>query len=176
MRTMISNMNKFKSALVETESSLRNRLVSSINALMQDVWIQIYPYGDYPGIRLNAGKDDYLLEAATGIGADGSATWVDLNGVASGGEKSIACLAMRISMSMVIVPNLRWLILDEPTHNIDENGINKLVQILGESLPKIVDQVFIITHDNALKNIGGARIYQLGRDKAKNEPTSFVEL
>jgi exonuclease SbcC len=176
MRGMISNMNKFKSALVETESSLRNRLVSSINALMQEVWLQIYPYGDYPALRLNAGKDDYLLEAATGTGADGTATWVDLNGVASGGEKSIACLAMRIAMSMVIVPNLRWLILDEPTHNIDENGISKLVQVLGESLPKIVDQVFIITHDTSLKNIGSARVYQLGRDKAKNEPTAYAEL
>jgi exonuclease SbcC len=176
MRGMISNMNKFKSALVETESSLRNRLVSSINALMQQIWLEIYPYGDYTAVRLNAGKDDYVLEAATGVDAEGTTTWVDINGIASGGEKSIACLAMRIAMSMVIVPNLRWLILDEPTHNIDENGISKLVQILGESLPKIVDQVFIITHDNALKNIGGARIYQLGRDKAKNEPTSFVEL
>ena len=94
---------------------------------MQDVWLQIYPYGDYPAIRLNAGKDDYLLEAATGCWLT-ERHWVDLNGIASGGEKSIACLAMRISMSMVIVPNLRWLILDEPTHNIDENGINKLVQ------------------------------------------------
>ncbi len=176
MRGMVSNMNKFKSALVETESSLRNRLVSSINALMQEVWLQVYPYADYPAIRLNAGKDDYLLEAATGTREDGSATWVDINGIASGGEKSIACLAMRISMSMVIVPNLRWLILDEPTHNIDENGISKLVQVLGESLPKIVDQVFIITHDSALKNIGGARVYQLGRDKGRNEPTSYTEL
>jgi DNA repair protein SbcC/Rad50 len=176
MRGMVSSMNRFKSALVETESSLRNRLVGSINALMQEVWLQIYPYGDYPAIRLNASQDDYLLEASTGAGPDGTAAWVDINGIASGGEKSIACLAMRISMSMVIVPNLRWLILDEPTHNIDENGIGKLVQILGESLPRIVDQVFIITHDTALKNIGGARVYQLGRDKAKNEPTSFVEL
>ncbi len=176
MRVSIASMNKFKGALVETESTLRNRLVSSINSLMQDIWMQIYPYGDYPGIRLNAGKDDYVLEAATDQVEDGSLNWVDINGIASGGEKSIACLAMRISMSMVIVPNLRWLILDEPTHNIDENGIGKIVQVLGESLPKIVDQVFIITHDGALKNIGGARIYQLGRDKAKNEPTSLVEL
>ena len=45
--------------------------------------------------------------------------------MASGGERSIACLAMRIAMAMVIVPNLRWLILDEPTHNIDEQGISK---------------------------------------------------
>ncbi|MDE1865550.1 MAG: SMC family ATPase [Candidatus Micrarchaeota archaeon] len=176
MRGMVSSMNRFKSALVETESSLRGRLVSSINALMQEVWLQVYPYGDYPAIRLNASNDDYLLEACTGTGPEGSANWVDINGIASGGEKSIACLAMRISMSMVIVPNLRWLILDEPTHNIDENGIGKLVQILGESLPRIVDQVFIITHDSALKNIGGARVYQLGRDKSKNEPTSLLEL
>ena len=131
MRGMVSNMNKFKSALVETESSLRNRLVGSINALMQEVWTADIPLRRLPCHkaqcrqgRLPPGGGDRRRRRRTATGSD-------LNGVASGGEKSIACLAMRISMSMVIVPNLRWLILDEPTHNIDENGINRLVQILG---------------------------------------------
>ncbi len=175
-RSMLSSMNKFKAALVETEAALRYRLVDSINSMMQDIWARIYPYGDYQSVRLLSGKDDYILEVATGTYADGKLEWSDLNGVASGGERSMACLAMRIAMSMVIVPNLRWLILDEPTHNIDENGISKLVGVLGDTLPNVVEQVFIITHDTSLKNIAGARIYQFDRNKAKNEYTSYAEL
>ncbi len=175
-RGQLSNMNKFKIALVETEAHLRNSLVSSINTLMADIWSDLYPYGDYTGIRLNAKKDDYLLEASTGMDVEGRKSWIDIDGVASGGERSVACLTMRIALAMVIVPNLKWLILDEPTHNIDENGINRFIEVLGNSLPKFVEQVFIITHDNALKNISSARVYQFERNKDMNEYTSVTEL
>ncbi|MGD0729587.1 MAG: AAA family ATPase [Candidatus Micrarchaeaceae archaeon] len=175
-RVQISNMNKFRNALLETETQLRNNLVTSINALMQNIWSELYPYADYSGIRLNAKKDDYSLEASTGIDEKENRIWVEIEGIASGGEKSVACLTMRIALAMVIVPNLRWLILDEPTHNIDENGISKLIEVLSNSLPKVVEQIFIITHDNALKNISSARVYQLGRNKDKNEYTSVVEV
>ncbi len=174
-RGQISNMNRFRTALVETEAQLRNNLVTSINALMQDIWSELYPYADYSSIKLNARKDDYLLEASTGTDEGGKRNWIEIDGIASGGERSTACLAMRIALAMVIVPNLRWLILDEPTHNIDENGINKFIEVLGSSLPKVVEQIFIITHDNALKNISSARVYSLERNKDKNEYTSVVE-
>lgn len=174
-RGHISSMTKFRSALVETEAQLRNSLVTSINSLMQNVWVELYPYADYSAIRLNAMKDDYSLEACTAIDEEGKRTWVDIDGIASGGERSVACLTMRIALAMVIVPNLRWLILDEPTHNIDENGINRFIEVLGGTLPKVVEQVFIITHDNALKNISSAKVYSLERDKNKNEYTSVVE-
>ena len=174
-RKHIGNMTKFRTALVETEAQLRNSLVTSINSLMQNVWAELYPYADYSGIRLNARKDDYALEASTAIDDYGKRTWVDIDGIASGGERSIACLTMRIALAMVIVPNLRWLILDEPTHNIDENGINKFIEVLGGTLPKVVEQIFIITHDTALKNITSAKVYSLERDKNKNEYTSVVE-
>jgi exonuclease SbcC len=175
-RGHLGNMNKFRNALVDTETQLRNSLVSSINALMQDIWSKIYPYGDYQSIRLNARKDDYVLEADTGLDDEGNKRWIEMDGMASGGERSIACLTMRIALAMVIVPNLRWLILDEPTHNIDENGINKLIDVLSNSLPKVVEQIFIITHDNALKNITAARVYQLDRDKNRSEYTSVAEM
>lgn len=175
-RKYISEMNKFRVALVDTEGLLRNRLITSINNLMQSVWSEIYPYADYNGIKLDAGKDDYRLEASTSIGDGGSSAWTDVDGTASGGERSMACLAMRIALAMVIVPNLRWLILDEPTHNIDENGIGKFIEMLGSSLPKVVEQVFVITHDNELKQISSARIYQLDRDKYRNGYTKVVEL
>ncbi len=168
----VLNLNKFKMALIDTEAILRNRLVSSINNLMQGLWPQLYPYGDYTSIRLNAKKDDYLLEVNTGSAEN----WITVDGIASGGERSVGCLAMRIALAMVVVPNLRWLILDEPTHNIDSAGIAKLIEVLGEALPSIVEQIFIITHDDNLKQISSAKVYQLERDKASGAPTSVAEL
>ncbi len=168
-RAQINNLNKFKLALLDTEAFLRNRLVSSINGTMQELWPKLYPYGDYQGIRLNAKKDDYLLEVDTGSGEE---PWITVDGIASGGERSIGCLAMRIALAMVVVPNLKWLILDEPTHNLDSTGISKLIEILGDSLPGVVEQIFIITHDDNLKQIASARVYQFERDKGVNAPTS----
>jgi DNA repair exonuclease SbcCD ATPase subunit len=173
-RAQISSMNKFKTALVETEIQLRNSLVTSINALMQNIWSELYPYADYSSIRLTAKKDDYALEACVDSGGTGR-EWMEIDSIASGGERSVACLTMRIALAMVIVPNLRWLILDEPTHNIDENGISKFIEVLSSSLPRVIEQIFIITHDNALKNISSARVYQLDRNKDRNEYTSIAE-
>jgi len=172
-RGHMGNMNKFRCALVDTEVKLRDSLIRSINTLMQGIWTEMYPYADYAAIRLNAKKDDYTLEASTG--SEGSREWIEMDGMASGGERSTACLTMRIALAMVIVPNLRWLILDEPTHNIDENGISRFIDVLGNRLPDLVEQIFIITHDSALKNISSARVYQLERDKDRNEYTSVVE-
>ena len=168
-RSLVGNLNKFKSALIDTEAQLRNRLVSSINSHMQGLWPQLYPYNDYPGIRLNATKDDYSLEVNTSI-EEGEESWSPVEGIASGGERSVACLSMRVALAMVVVPNLRWLILDEPTHNIDASGISKLIETLSGPLPELVDQIFIITHEEELKQIPGT-VYVLGRNKAANAPT-----
>jgi exonuclease SbcC len=162
-RAVIANMNKFKAALIDTEAMLRSKLIGSVNSLMQSVWSELYPYGDYTAIRLTAKKDDYLLESRVVL--DNEERWLSIDSVASGGERSLSCLAMRIAMSMVIVPNLRWIILDEPTHNVDSNGIDRLINMLSNNLPKVVDQVFIITHDESMKQISNARVYMLDRDK-----------
>jgi len=171
-RSTVENLNKFKLALVATQATLRTQLVSSINELMLQLWPRLYPYADYNALRLNALSDDYLLELNTSINNE----WIQVDGVASGGERSIACLIMRIALAMVVVPNLKWLILDEPTHNIDSNGIAKLIDILGNELPNIVEQVFIITHEDSLKQISLAKIYQLNRDKSSSLSTDAVEV
>ena len=163
----------FKKVLSSVSETLRDRIVSSINGIMQSLWPTLYPYGDYQGIKLEAQADDYLLQVKSSLG-DGD--WLSVDSVASGGEKSIACLAMRIALSMVIVPNLKWLILDEPTHNIDSAGISKFVDVLGDVLPSVVEQVFIITHDDSLKQIHDARIYLLDRDKSLGQYTKASEI
>ncbi len=175
-RAQVTNLNKFKSALVETEAALRAHIVGAINVIMQGLWSRLYPYGDYVGLRLNATKDDYMLEFSLPSASAGSVPWVPVDRVGSGGERSVAALAMRIALAMVVVPNLKWLILDEPTHNIDSAGISKLIDVLGTTLPQIVEQIFIITHDDDLKQISSAKVYQFDRDKAAGAPTSVAQL
>ncbi|MGC8479071.1 MAG: AAA family ATPase [Candidatus Micrarchaeia archaeon] len=173
-KSAIDNVSKFRNALQETQGVMRQRLISSINETMQSLWPEIYPYGDYSGIMMEATEDDYSLKIR--IKGEGGFVWEDVNSIASGGEKSIACITMRIAFSLILVPNLKWLILDEPTHNIDSQGLSKIVLLLNERLPKLVDQIFIITHDEKLKQVSNARIYLFLRNKAENQETTITEL
>lgn len=168
-KVITDNLAKFKNALAETQVELRNALVGSINEIMHDIWPDLYPYGDYQSIRLDVESDDYMLKVKTSS-PDGEA-WEDVEAIASGGERSIACLAMRVALALVLAPNLKWLILDEPTHNIDQNGLNKFVKAINDVLPRIIDQVFIITHDETLKQVVNARMYVFTRNKDESGET-----
>ena len=83
-------------------------------------------------------------------------------------------MALPLSL-LVLVPNLKWLILDEPTYSIDQQGIEKFVKAIGEALPKYIDQIFIITHDELLKQAQNAKIYVFSRDKSQNKETIVEE-
>ncbi|QLJ53065.1 MAG: DNA double-strand break repair Rad50 ATPase [Candidatus Fermentimicrarchaeum limneticum] len=159
------NFSIFQNAVAETQRDLREELIGAINSAMEEIWDTVYPYGDYEGIRLNADEDDYELQFNAG------GTWVGVDGIASGGERSSASIAMRMAFAMVLVPNLSWLILDEPTHNLDEEGRRALGRVLSEQAPKIVEQIFVITHDESLKDAANGRVYHLWRDKEKNGST-----
>ncbi len=172
-RDLVDNVSKFRLSLIETQSLLRNHLVNSINGIMQEVWQSLYPYGDYRGLVLDASDNDYRLKV--NVMVNNEYVWEDVDAIASGGERSTASLALRIAFSLVLVPNLKWLILDEPTHNIDREGLSKLVQVFGDTLPSIVEQVFIITHDEALKQVSGAKVYSFTRDKDENKETLVQE-
>ncbi|HVA83070.1 MAG TPA: hypothetical protein VNF06_02810 [Candidatus Aquilonibacter sp.] len=169
----VDNLAKFKNALEETQRAMRIRLVGAINNVMQSIWPELYPYNDYGAIMLEASSSDYILKVRTSSGA--KERWEIVEGIASGGERSIACLAMRVAFALVLVPNLKWIILDEPTHNIDEQGMGRFIRVFNETLPKIIDQIFIITHDDQLKHAASAKTYLLTRNKAEGGATVIQE-
>lgn len=170
----LEDLYKFREALRETQIQMRNRLVGSINSVMQEIWPELYPYTDYTGVRLEAEESDYMLKLLTS--PLGTEKWEEVDAIASGGERSIACLAMRIAFALVLAPNLKWLILDEPTHNIDQDGLSKFISVFNDTLPKIIDQIFIITHDEKLKQASNSRIYLFTRNKGENKPTEVDTL
>ncbi len=172
-RKTADNLDKFSLALGEAQAQLRSQLIDSINRVMSGIWPELYPYRDYSDIMLEASEDDYTLKVNTLM--RGKPSWEEVEAIASGGERSTACLAMRIAFSLVLAPNIKWLILDEPTHNLDQQAVSKLVGIFGETLPRIIDQVFIITHDDMLKEVREGNVYMLNRDKAQDRETEVEQ-
>lgn len=138
---------------------------------MNQLWNTLYPYQDFTGIKLSIDEGDYVLQLQTQ-----SREWVNVEGVVSGGERAIACLALRIAFALVLAPQLRIAILDEPTHNLDSKALSELAITLRERVGEFLDQVFIISHNPEIEDAITGNAYRLERDKAKDEVTKVIQL
>ncbi|MDI6826142.1 MAG: SMC family ATPase [Candidatus Aenigmarchaeota archaeon] len=151
----------FEKALVNTQTQLRTEFIDAVNYTMNEIWPSIYPYEDFIGVALNIESGDYVLQLKDRMGR-----WVSADGIASGGERSIACLALRIAFSLVLAPNLKMLILDEPTANLDSRSITELAATLRERINEFIDQTFLITHQRELEDAVTGNAYRIERDKS----------
>ncbi len=152
-------------ALVVTQEQLRKEFVSAVNEAMQTIWNELYPYKDIYSIRLGIEGGDYVLQLQDSTG------WIPADGIASGGERSMAALTLRIAFSLVLAPQLLMLVLDEPTANLDDNAIDMLSLVLRERMSQFVEQCFLITHNEKLKEAVSGFCYEFNRDKSKDEAT-----
>jgi len=158
----------FSNCLIATQIELRKEMIETINTAMSNIWEKIYPYKDYIDAKLSIVEDGYDLVVLTRGGE-----WVRVEGILSGGERSAAALCIRMAFALVLTKNLSMLILDEPTHNLDSNSVSKLSEMLREEMPKLVEQIFIITHDKQLEEAASSNLYLLYRDKNLDEATKL---
>ena len=163
-RKEMDELSSFRLLLASTQSSLRSRLLFDLNAALSRIWPLVYPYGDWGRVRLIASEKDYSVEIFQN-------EWKALEAHASGGERACLGLALRVALSVLLTPTLGWLILDEPTHNLDSKAVQSLGVALSEALPKIVPQVIVITHENQLVESTPGRVIRFSRDKLKGEDT-----
>jgi len=140
-----------------------------VNYEMNKLWPTLYPYRDFIEIKLNIEEGDYVLQLK-----DRAGNFINADGIASGGERSVACLALRIAFARVLAPQLRWLVLDEPTHNLDAKAVEDLALTLKTRVGELVDQVFLISHEERLEDAVTGFLYKLERDKEKDEPTKVI--
>lgn len=163
----------FTNSLKAVQAEMRDLLIENINHAMSDIWRRIYPYGDYIDAKMEIEDGDYELKVLQRNGQ-----WVRVEGILSGGERSSAALCIRIAFSLVLTQNLSWLILDEPTHNLDSETIREFSVMLREHLPEVVEQIFIITHDKEMENAASSNLYILHRDKNNDGITKpeFIEI
>lgn len=158
-KEVVEELKIYKNALAETQVSLRRELIDAINTAMNEIWDIFYPYGNYKALRVDVTEKDYVFEVLE------SGQWKPLESIASGGERACAALTLRVALAMVLTPNLSWLILDEPTHNLDSQAIALLSETLQVKVPQVVKQIFVITHEEALIGADFSRTYKLSRDK-----------
>jgi exonuclease SbcC len=168
---LIKELKIFETALEQTQVELRKEFVVAVNYTMGQLWDTLYPYQDFVGIRLGVEEGEYILQLQS---KDGS--WVNVEGVVSGGERSIACLALRIAFALVLAPQLRILILDEPTANLDVMAMLVLANTLRERIGEFIDQTFLITHQSEMEDAVTGNAYRLERDKRRDEVTKVFQL
>jgi len=159
-------LRKFRNSMNETIVELRGYIINALNVAVERLWPTIYPYGDYDAIRIEATDKDYLLMLHIS-----NRGWVPISQVASGGEKMCAALILRIALAIVLSPDLGWLVLDEPTHNLDTEAVELMATMLEEKVPTILNQTFVITHDQTLLARDYDRIYLFKRDKINGKST-----
>ena len=155
---MERKLKEFESALIKTQEQIRKKIVELVNKNMSAIWKEFYPYDEIQDIRLNATETDYKLELFNGV------EWRSVEGIASGGERTSAAISLRIAMSISLVKQLKWLILDEPTHNLDDAAIDSFSFILREKLSSMINQIFIITHEEKLENAVTGSFYKLKKE------------
>ncbi|VVB99423.1 DNA double-strand break repair Rad50 ATPase [uncultured archaeon] len=159
----------FGSSLRATQAELRNAMIGAINEAMAEIWQKIYPYDDITGVKISVEEGSYEVMARQRSGE-----WARVEGILSGGERSSAALAMRIAVSLVLTQNLGWIILDEPTHNLDANAVSSLSEVMRTHLPELIDQIFIITHDKEMENAASGKLYTLEREKGNDGVTRIT--
>jgi len=170
LEQVMQSLQVVQNAFAQTQTTMRRDFIEAVNGAMNELWRDIYPYGDFTGIRL-AVEDDYVLQLRNRTGG-----WVAVEGLTSGGERTCACLTLRIAFAIVLAPALNWLVLDEPTHNLDAEGIQELAVALRERIPEVVKQVLLITHEERLEAAVSGYLYRFTRNKELDEPTKVEQV
>jgi exonuclease SbcC len=168
---LIKELKIFEKALELTQVELRTEFIEAVNYSMNKLWPTLYPYQDFIGVKLAVEEGDYVLQLREKTGR-----MVNADGVASGGERSIACLALRIAFALTLAPNLQMLVLDEPTANLDAKSIVELATTLRERINEFIGQTFLITHQAELEDAVTGNAYRLERDKTKDEVTKVISI
>jgi len=166
----IIDVSKFKRILEETQISLREQFIESINLTISLFWKALYPYDDYIDMRLEV-DNDYLLQI---MNSDN--VWVSVEGIVSGGERMMAVLVLRLAMSVILAPNIKWILLDEPTHNLDTQAVDRIANAFRNNISNLMDQMFIITHDEALEVSVTGKLYKFERGDNKEDVTKVVDV
>ncbi len=161
----------FENCLIATQNELRETLLETINEAMTQIWGVLYPYKDFVDAKLCVVENGYDLQVMTRNG-----NWTRVEGILSGGERSAAAICIRIAFALVLTKQLSIFILDEPTHNLDKNAITRLSEMLNNSLPELVEQIFVITHEKEMEKAATSTLYELQRNKDLDEATKIEVL
>ena len=159
---------------------MRRYRVEKINEAMNLVWRRLYLnlYADYDEIELKVEETSrgyaYYLKAR--LKTEKGYIWRDVSTL-SGGEATAAIIAFRIALAYLLTGRAGFLILDEPTHNLDERLTEGLAAFLREAVEEesLFEQIILITHDPVFADYAHV-VYEVKRNKEGSDPSTVIRL
>ena len=131
--------------------------IEQINAILQELWQNIYKGSDIDYIQITA--DDEGTSSATGrcsynykvVMMKGDIE-MGMRGRCSAGQKVLACILIRLALAETFCGKCGIIALDEPTTNLDQRNVASLADNLVDLLEvkaqaKSNFQMILITHD-----------------------------
>lgn len=172
----------------ESELAQRNKIEQAINKLtnlrtaLGDKYLQRYLIYTAKGI-----VEDYLNDTLSKFDLSFSRVELDFSekgglviylpsgqkiGVnsLSGGERIALALALRLSLARMMISDIGFIILDEPTIFLDKQRRSDLLEIIRSAVD-VVPQIIVVTHDEELLNVADYVI-----EVSKENDTSIVKV
>lgn len=171
-RKLHKELTEIRDKLNKYQISLRSYFINELNIGAEKYWNELYGGNRYgaPRIFIDKDKGGYMLNILT---YEGEAEADRL----SGGEKTLYALAIRLAIMDLVSKKLRVMILDEPTHNLDNISIENLINNINKLSMEHIDQFIVITHDDLLKNgINWTQQISLDREKTRDSSINYTIL
>ncbi len=171
LRRLRRDLLSVKKAFREIQSSLRKIMVQRIVELMNEAFRKMYVHPDFSELDLRIREAvvtregrEYkrsVYEIYAKRTRDGS--WIPALKKMSDGQKRIVVLSLITSLFRLSPHNLSFIILDEPTPNIDAECRKAMVELLAKA--KGIEQVVIATQDESFRELARveprASVYEL---------------
>ncbi|MCS7122390.1 MAG: SMC family ATPase [Candidatus Micrarchaeota archaeon] len=170
LRKIVQELIEIHMRMEDLQNRRRRNLINKINMYFSMYWNSLYYSGVYSDPKIEVEDSGYVLVIRSG---NNQVTADRL----SGGEKTMYALALRMAILSLVTKNLRVMILDEPTHNLDESAIDSLIDNINKLYLEHIDQFIIITHDEKIKtNISWNMVISLNRDMSRDTSINYTKV
>jgi len=111
---------------------------------------ELAKYLDIFSVDFNSWLDD-SKQAVVSFGSQVEAKIA--NDVLSEGQKTALAISFSVALWALFLPEISFLVLDEPTHHLDKNNIGKLTDLfslINSYCKECGAQIFVVTHEDSL--------------------------
>ena len=160
---VVRDLDKYATAVAEGVVAVHSARMSELNEILGRLWMETYRGADIATVKVVAEDTGEAAKAGTGLTKHnyrvlmrkglGGGGWLDMRTHCSAGQRVLACILIRVALAEVFSRSVGFLVLDEPTTNLDEENSANLAASLAHLVRRnnlqlaSSFQLLLITHD-----------------------------
>lgn len=159
------DLHKYQQALDAAIMQYHSIKMEEINQVLDELWKDTYMGSDIDTIMIKSEAENRTARGSYHyrVVMVKQGVQLDMRGRCSAGQKLLACVLIRLALSECFGVNSGFLVLDEPTTNLDVSNIESLARSLGRIIStrhtQSNFQLIVITHDEHFLSCLGASNY-----------------